>query len=50
VTPCSLVKYIEVSEKPVAYSFLDENYLENVVIRFFCNVRKNFVILHGDMS
>jgi hypothetical protein len=30
-----MAKYIEVSEKFVAYSFLDKNYVENVVIRFF---------------
>jgi len=49
VTPRRLVKYIEISEKSVAYSFLDENYVENVGIRFFWNVRKNFDILQGDM-
>lgn len=35
VTPRSLVKYIDVSEISVAYSFLGENYVENVGIRFF---------------
>jgi hypothetical protein len=42
VAPCSLVKYIEVSEKSVSYSFLEESYVENVGIGFFRNVGKKF--------
>jgi len=30
-----MAKYIEVSEKSVAYGFLDKNYVENVGVRFF---------------